>query len=122
MFIKKQKRPSIEFDPADGQFAPTLVHYFSDRGDPFKTVLPQLIATAGREQEHVLIIESPLSELLDETIRVYREPDWPDQVMVDERHRAFFESVKLSLNEVIARIEQIEFVDNDENDDQDAGA
>jgi hypothetical protein len=69
---QKQQHPSIEFNPADGQLAPALVYYFSDRSDPLKTVLPQLIAAAGGEQEHVLIIESPLSELLNETIRVYR--------------------------------------------------
>lgn len=43
MFIKKQHHPWIEFSPEEGQKAPTLVHYFSDRCDPFKTVLPQLI-------------------------------------------------------------------------------
>jgi hypothetical protein len=117
MFIKKQKHPSIEFDRGDGQLAPALVHYFSNRVDPFKTVLPQMIADADNDQERVLIVESPLSELLDETIRVYREPDWPDQVVVDERHRAFFEAVRMSLAEAVARIDQIEFADlEDEND------
>jgi hypothetical protein len=46
MFIRKQQRPWIEFSPDEGQEAPALVHYFSDRCDPFKTVLAQLIATA----------------------------------------------------------------------------
>lgn len=116
MFIKKQQRPSIEFDPEDGQHAPALVHYFSDRCDPFKTVLPQLIAATGGDTEVVFIAESPLSELLDETIRVYREPDWPDQVVVDERHRAFFEAVKVSLGKALAKLNQIEFVVVDEDD------
>jgi len=116
MFIKKQKRPSIEFDPRDGQLVPTVVHYFSNLVDPFKTVLPQMIAGAGDDQERVLIVESPLSELLEETLRVYREPDWPDQVVVDERHRAFFKAVKQSLAEVIARIDEIEYVTMDDED------
>jgi hypothetical protein len=96
--------------------APALVHYFSNRVDPFKTVLPQMIAGAGDDQERVLIVESPFSELLNETIRVYREPDWPDQVVVDERHRAFFDAVRRSLTEVIARIDQIEFADLDDDE------
>lgn len=118
MFIKKQQRPSIEFDPEDGQHAPALVHYFSDRCDPFKTVLPQLIAAAGGDTEVVFIAESPLSELLDETIRVYSEPDWPDQVVVDERHRAFFEAVKVSLAQAMAKIDQIEFAIIDDEADE----
>ena len=83
------------------------MHYFSDRCAPFKTVLPQLIAGASQEQERVLVIESPLRELIDETIRVYRGPDWVDQVVVDERPRAFFEAVTQSLAEAMAKIEQI---------------
>ena len=30
MFITKQQRPCIEFNPEDGQQAPTLVHCFSE--------------------------------------------------------------------------------------------
>lgn len=120
MFIKKHQHPSIEFDPTDGQLAPALVHYFSDRCDPFKTVLPQLIAAAGSDQEHVLIIESPLSELIEETIRVYREPDWTDQVVIDERHRAFFEAVKLSLAAVMAKIDNIHYARLDDNEDDES--
>lgn len=63
MFIKKQ-HPWVEFSQADGQDAPALVHYFSDRCDPFKTVLPQLIAGAGGDEERVFVVESPLSELI----------------------------------------------------------
>lgn len=119
MFITKQQRPCIKFSPDDGQQAPTLVHYFSDRTEPFKSVLPQLIEEAGGDQERVFIVASPLSELLDETIRIHREPDWPDQVIVNERHRAFFEAVKRSLAEAVAKIDLIEFVtiDDDEGDE-----
>jgi hypothetical protein len=74
-----------------------------------------MIADDSNDQEGVLIVESPLSELLDETIRVYREPAWPDQVVVDERHRAFFEAVKVSLAGALARIDQIEFADLDDD-------
>jgi hypothetical protein len=42
--------------------------------------------------------------------------------VVDKRQRAFFEAVKLSLAEAMAKIEQIEFVtvDDDESDGWDA--
>ena len=75
MFLKKQQRPWIEFNPQDGQEAPALVHYFSARCEPFKTVLPMLIASAGGDEERVFIVESPLNEVLDETIGLHREPD-----------------------------------------------
>jgi hypothetical protein len=118
VFIKKQQRPWIEFSAEEGQQAPTLVHYHSDRCDPFKTVLPQLIAAAGGDDELVYVVESPLSEILDETIGLYRDPDWPDQVVVDEKHRAFFEAVKLSLEQGIAKIDQIQYaiLDDDKTD------
>ncbi|KQQ86894.1 hypothetical protein [Massilia sp. Leaf139] len=121
MFIKKQQHPNIEFSPTDGQDAPALVHYFSDRGDPFKTVLPLLIAGASQEQERVFIVESPLSEVVDEALRLHREPSWPDQLVVDERHRPFFEAVKLSLTQAIGKIDQIEFAVLDDDEDDDAG-
>lgn len=78
--------------------------------DSFKTVLPQLIQGAASDEERVFIVESPLSELIDQTIALHREPDWPDQVVVDERYRAFFEAIKLSLarqwpRSIIARID-----------------
>lgn len=120
MFIKKRQRPWVEFSPEEGQHVPALVHYFSDRSDPFKTVLPQLIAAAGADTELVFVVESPLSEILDETVRLHQEPDWPDRVVVDARHRAFFEAVKLSLAEAMAKIEQIEFVAIDEDEDDQA--
>jgi hypothetical protein len=100
--------PWIEFSPKEGQHAPTLVHYFSDRCDPFNTVLPQLIEGAGGDEERVFVVESPLSEMIDETIALHRHPDFPNQVIIDERHRAFFEAVKLSLTEAMGKIEEIE--------------
>lgn len=115
MFITTQQRPSIEFNPDDGQSAPTLVHCFSDRAGPFKTVLPQLIEGAALDEERVFVVESPLSEIIDETIRLLREPGWPDSVLVDERHRAFFEAVKKSLKQAISKIDQIEFAVLDED-------
>lgn len=117
MFIEQQHRPWIEFDLEDGQEAPTLVHYFSERCDPFKTVLPQLIETVGEDKERVFVVESPLSEILDETIGLLRHPDFDDRAVVDERHRAFFEAVKLSLGQALAKIDQIEFVAIDEDED-----
>jgi hypothetical protein len=118
VFIKKQQRPWIEFNPDDGQQAPVLVLYHSDRCDPFKTVLPQLVEAAGGDEERVFVVESPLSEILDETIRLHQEPDWPDQVVVDERHRAFFEAVTVSLMQALAKLEQIEFVTIDDDEDE----
>ena len=120
MFIKKQQRPWIEFSREDGQQAPALVHYFSDRCDPFKTVLPKLIAGVGQGEERVFVIESPLSEILDETIELHRESAWPDQAVVGEQHRAFFDAVKASLAQALAKLDQIEFVTIDEDEDGDA--
>lgn len=71
MFIKRQQHPSIEFSPEEGQQAPTLVHYFSDRGDPFKSVLPLLAEDAGEEEERVLVVESPLAEVVNWTIELH---------------------------------------------------
>lgn len=96
------------------------MHYFSNRAEPFKSVLPQLTEDAGGDQERVFIVESPLSEVLDEAIRIHREPEWPDQVVVNERHRAFFEAVKLSLTEALAKIDQIAFVTLDDGEDDDS--
>jgi hypothetical protein len=62
MFIKKQQRPWVEFSLEEGQQAPAVVHYFSDRCDPFKRVLPQLIEGAETGEERVFVVESPLSE------------------------------------------------------------
>lgn len=117
MFIEKQQRPWVEFSHEEGQQAPALVLYHSERCDPFKTVLPQLIEAAGGDDELIFVVESPLSEILDETIALHREPNWPDRVVVDERHRAFFEAVKLSLAQAMAKIDEIEFATLDDEDD-----
>lgn len=122
MFITKQQRPCIEFNPDEGQQAPTLVYCFSDRADPFKTVLPQLIEGAGLDEERVFVVESPLSEIVDVTIWLHKHPDFPCGVVMDEKHRAFFEAVKLSLEQAIAKIHQIDFINLDEDDDHEAFA
>jgi hypothetical protein len=117
MFLKKQQRPWVEFSFEEGHQVPTLVHYFSDRCDPFKTVLPQLIEGAEAGDERVFVVDSPLSEIIDETISLHRYSDWPDRVVVDERQRAFFEAVKLSFAEAMAKVDQIEYAINDEGED-----
>lgn len=117
MFIRRQQHPSIEFIPAEGQQEPHLVHYFSDRGDPFKSVLPLLAEGAGQDEERVFMVESPLSELVNWTIELNRHQDFPDRVLVDERHRAFFEAVKQSLLAAAAKIDGIEYARLDELDE-----
>lgn len=117
MFIKRQQHPSIELTPGDGQQEPHLVHYFSDRGDPFKSVLPLLVEGAGQEDERVFMVESPLSEVVDYTIELNRHPDFPDRAIVDARHRAFFEAVKASLLAAAAKIDRIEYVRLDDEDE-----
>ena len=119
MFIKRQQHPSIEFIPAEGQQEPHLVHYFSDRGDPFKSVLPQLMEGAGKDEEQVFMVESPLSELVNWTIDLNRHQDFPDRVLVDERHRAFFEAVKASLLKAAATIDGIEYAQLDDDEEED---
>ena len=117
MFIKRQQHPSIEFIPEEGQAEPALVHYFSDRGDPFKSVLPLLVASAGQDDERVFMIESPLSEIVDWTIDLNRHPDFRDRAVVDEKHRAFFEAVKESLSQGIAKLDRIEYARLDDEDE-----
>lgn len=117
MFIKRCQHPDIEFNPADGQSEPTLVHYFSNRGDPFRSVLPQL---AGAEDEQVLVVQSPLSELVDWMIKLHAHDTVQGRAVVDQQHRALFEAVKASLAQVTAKLDQVEFAvleDKEESDD-----
>jgi hypothetical protein len=81
------------------------VHYFSDRCGPSKAVSPQLIEGTGSNEERIFIVQSPLGEVIEETIRLHWELEWPDQVVVDERHRAFFEALKLSLTDAVPKID-----------------
>lgn len=115
MFIKAQQHPDIEFNPGEGQAEPTLVHYFSNRGDPFKSVLPQL-AEEG-DEERVLVVESPLSKLADWAIQLHAHPDFPDRAVVDHTHRAFFEAVKASLALVVAKLDAIEYAALDDEEE-----
>lgn len=119
MFIKRQQHPTIEFAPAEGQQEPHLVHYFSDRADPFKSVLPLLVRGADENDERVFLIESPLSEMVDWTIELNRHMDFPDRVVVDQKHRAFFDAVKRSLRVAAAKIERIEYASLDDEDGED---
>lgn len=93
------------------------MHYFSDRGDPFKSVLPLLVDGSGQDEECVFMVESPLSELVNWTIELNRHQDFPDRVLVDEKHRAFFEEVKASLMRAVAQIDRIEYARLDEPDE-----
>ena len=110
MFIERHQHPAIEFDPEAGQQAPTLEHYFSDRADPFKTVLPLLIDGMGQDQERVLVVTSPLNEIVDETIRIYRESAFPGLVVVDQAQQPLFDAIRRSLVEAIAKLDRIQFV------------
>lgn len=115
MFIKRQQHPSIEFVPEEGQQGPTLVHYFSDRGDPFKSVLPLLIEGIGQDDERVFMVESPLAEVVNWTIELHKHPDVP---LVDERHRAFFQAIRASLEQAIAAVDGIEYAKLDDDPEE----
>lgn len=115
MFIERQQHPTIEFDPAAGQEEPTIAHYFSNLVDPFKSALPLL--TEGGEGERVLVVSSPLSQVVDETIRLHRHEDYPAMVVVDEKRRAFFDEIKSSLQQALAKLDQIQFAAMDEEDE-----
>jgi hypothetical protein len=116
MFIKRAQHPSIEFNPDEGQAAPTMVHYFSDRGDPFKSVLPLLIEGAGQDDERVFVVESPLAEVVNWTIELHKHPDLP---LVDERHRQFFQAIRASLEQAIAAVDRIEYAKLDDDEPED---
>jgi len=115
MFIVRQQHPSIEFIPDEGQREPHLVHTFSDRGEPFRSVLPLLVEGIGQAEERVFLVESPLSEMLDWTIELHMHPDMP---LVDEQHRAFFAAIKTSLEQAIAKIDGLEYACLDDEEDE----
>ena len=120
MFIERQQHPTIEFDPSAGQDEPAISHFFSNQVEPFKTALPLLVA--GGDEERVLVVSSPLSQLLDETIRLHRAAEFPDILVVDEQHRAFFAAVRASLQQALGKLDGIQFAaleDEDEDGDQD---
>ena len=119
MFIERQHRPAIEFDQDAGQQSPTLVHYFSDRAAPFKTVLPLLVEGIGQDEERVLVITSPLNEIVDETIRLNRDQAFADLVVVDQVQQPFFDAIRQSLLEAIAKLERIQYVRTDDEPEDD---
>ena len=114
MFIERQQHPTIEFDPSAGQTEPTLSHFFSNQVDPFKSELPVL---AAGDEERVLVVSSPLSQLLDETIRLHRAAEFPDMLLVDEQHREFFDAVRASLEKALAKLDGIQFAALDDGDE-----
>lgn len=117
MFVEKLHHPTIEYDRAAGQQEPMLAHFLSTRAEPLKTALP-LLAKAG-DDERVLVVASPLRELLDETIRLHRDMDYPDMIVVDQGRREFFEAVKASLEQVLAKIDLIQYAALEEDEDED---
>lgn len=117
MFIEKSLRPTIEFDPTAGQAEPVLAHYFSNKVDPMRSALPLLAEIA--EEERVLVVTSPLGELVDEAIRLHRHEDFRDMVVVDEKHRAYFAAVRASLARALAKLDQVQFAAMDDEDEQD---
>jgi len=52
----------------------------------------------------MFVVESPLSEIIDKTIALLQHSDLSAQVVVDKRQRS--ESVKLSLAQALAKIDQ----------------
>lgn len=119
MFIERLLHPTIEFDQAAGQQEPAIVHYLSNQADSLKSVLPVL--AEGGEEERVLVVASPLSQLVDETIRLHRHTDYPAMVVVDEAQRPFFEAVRTSLQQALAKLDQIQFARMDDEEEEDGG-
>lgn len=117
MFIEESLHPTIEFDPASGQTEPVLAHYFSNKVDPMKSALPLL--AEGAEEERVLVVTSPLGELVDEAIRLHRHPDYLDMVVVDEQQRGYFAAVRASLAQALAKLDQVQFAAMEDGDEED---
>lgn len=69
------------------------------------------------DEERVLVVSSPLGEIVDDTIRLHRRAGICDRVVVDQQHRDFFEALKASIAQVMAKLEQIEFAALDEEDE-----
>lgn len=66
------------------------------------------------------MVSSPLSQLLDETIHLQPAVEFPDMLVVDEQHRAFFGAVGASLEQALAKLDGIQFaVLDDEEEDED---
>lgn len=116
MFIERLHHPTIECDPGAGQ-PPNLVHYFSNRAEPLKTALP--ILTAGGDEEHVLVVASPLAEVVDGLIWLHRSDEFTDMVVVDQRQRPMFAAVRAALLEAAAKIDAIQYANLDDEDDED---
>lgn len=115
VFIEQPNHPMIEFDPAAGQQEPMLAHYLSNQVDPFKSALPVL--AEGGEEERVLVVASPLSQLMDETIRLHRHTDYPTMMVIDEAQRPFFDAIRASLLQALAQVDQIQFARMDDEEE-----
>ncbi|SFD82999.1 hypothetical protein [Massilia yuzhufengensis] len=113
MFIERLQHPVIEYDLTADK-PPTLVHYFSDRAEPLKTALPLLVA--GGDEEHVLVVASPLAEIVDGAIWLHRSDEFADMVVVDQRQRAMFAAVRAALLEAVAKIEGIQYANLDDEE------
>ena len=116
MFIERLHHPTIEWNQAAGQAEPVLVHYLSDRVEPFKTVLPRLIEGHAKGEDRVLVIASPLSQIVDATIRLHQHPDSGGMVVVDYEHWTYFEAVRESLLHAINKIDQIQYAALDDGE------
>ncbi|VXB33181.1 hypothetical protein MASSI9I_20490 [Massilia sp. 9I] len=57
-----------------------------------------------------LVVESPLAELVDWTIRLHAHQDLPCHAVIDQKLRPFFETVRASLAQTMQRLQQIEYV------------
>lgn len=44
---------------------------------------------------------------MDWTIELHRHPDFPEQIVVEEKYRAFFGAAKVSLAQAVTKIDQI---------------
>ena len=100
MFIERQQLPTIEYDPAAGQQEPVLAQYFSNAVELLKSPVSLLVHSEG---ERVLVVTSPLSQVVDGAIRLHRRPDFADLAVVDNKHRAFFEAVKAAVTQGAGR-------------------
>lgn len=109
-FDIRDQDPFIEMENG----GPTVFFHFSDIGGLNDKMIGFIDNVNKHSEEITLTVGLPLSHIVDSTIDTFRL--WPgfhhhpcDTVVVEEKDRPFFESIKASLLEAAAKIDGIQY-------------